>query len=125
MESHPSYPKLSILVQKYPLSAGSLFQTYNDLVLAQQWRDVQVTDLGETCKRASIQGKRPAHIAVDDVDTTLHVVPCSMSESISLGWISDVFKALSNPESLYLAIVTDDSSIVYYKLSPGIVKPFV
>ncbi|THU91144.1 hypothetical protein K435DRAFT_674626 [Dendrothele bispora CBS 962.96] len=133
METHPSYPQLSLLVSKYPSTAGSLFQTYNDLLLgkfynavkSQQWRDLQIVDLGEPCNRASLQGRRPAHIAVEDVDALLHVVPCFMSETISLSWISDVFKALSNPESIYLAIATEDSSIVYYKLSSGIVKPVV
>ncbi len=39
--------------------------------------------------------------------------------------MKDVFKALGTPASIYLAVASDDSSIVYYKLSEGIVKPFV
>ena len=39
--------------------------------------------------------------------------------------IKDVFTALADPPSIYLAVASDDSSIVYYKLSSGIVKPSV
>ena len=34
-----------------------------------------------------------------------------------------VFTALSNPLGAYLAITSDDSSTVYYKISPGLGKP--
>jgi tRNA-splicing endonuclease subunit Sen15, fungi type len=33
------------------------------------------------------------------------------------------FSGLQNPAEIYLAITSDDSSIVYYKISSGIVKP--
>ncbi|KAJ4472918.1 tRNA intron endonuclease [Lentinula edodes] len=122
LEIHPSYPALASVAEKYPTHRGSLFQTYNDILLAQQWRDVQVIDLAR-CKRGAIQGRRPRTAA--DADLLLHIVPCSLAESISLAWIQDVFAALANPPSIYLAVVSDDSSIVYYKLSSGIVKPSI
>lgn len=37
--------------------------------------------------------------------------------------IRTTFKELGSPAHVYLAINTEDSSIVYYKISPGIVKP--
>ncbi len=37
--------------------------------------------------------------------------------------IRTTFKELGSPPHVYLAINTEDSSIVYYKISPGIVKP--
>ncbi|KIK53260.1 hypothetical protein GYMLUDRAFT_49426 [Collybiopsis luxurians FD-317 M1] len=123
MEIHPSYPVLASLVEKYPAYRGSLFQTYNDILLAQQWRDVGVLDLGDVCRRGAIQGRRPKTAA--NADALLHIVPCSLAESISLAWINDVFVALGDPPSIYLAVASDDSSIVYYKLSSGIVKPSV
>ncbi|KAJ4471665.1 tRNA intron endonuclease [Lentinula lateritia] len=122
LEIHPSYPALASVAEKYPTHQGSLFQTYNDILLAQQWRDVQVIDL-VLCKRGALQGRRPRTAA--DADLLLHIVPCSLAESISLAWIQDVFAALANPPSIYLAVVSDDSSIVYYKLSSGIVKPSI
>ncbi|KAH7876432.1 tRNA intron endonuclease [Lentinula edodes] len=124
LEIHPSYPALASVAEKYPTHRGSLFQTYNDILLAQQWRDVQVIDLGK-CKRGALQGRRPRTAA--DADLLLHIVPCSLAESISLAWYDAeyVFAALVNPPSIYLAVVSDDSSIVYYKLSSGIVKPSI
>ncbi|KAJ4479101.1 tRNA intron endonuclease [Lentinula aciculospora] len=122
LELHPSYPALASVVEKYPAHRGSLFQTYNDILLGQQWRDVQVIDLG-SCGRGALQGRRPK--TATDADLLLHVVPCSLAESISLAWIQNIFTALTNPPSIYLAVVSDDSSIVYYKLSSGIVKPSI
>ncbi|ESK89374.1 hypothetical protein Moror_16217 [Moniliophthora roreri MCA 2997] len=118
MEDHPSYPVLSSLIKKYPKNAGSLFQTYNDILLAQQWRDVEVFEMGEPYDRGCITGRRPLS------EETLHVVPCSLAESISIAWMTGIIKALS-VKDVYLAINTEDSSIVYYKISDGIVKPSV
>ncbi|KAE9404890.1 hypothetical protein BT96DRAFT_813054 [Gymnopus androsaceus JB14] len=123
MEIHPSYPALASVVERYPAHGGPLFQTYNDILLAQQWRDVVVVDLGELCKRGAIKGKRPK--TATDAESVLYIVPCSLAESISMAWIKDVFTALADPPSIYLAVASDDSSIVYYKLSSGIVKPSV
>ncbi|KAJ3553491.1 hypothetical protein NM688_g3579 [Phlebia brevispora] len=116
MEDHPSYPKLSELISKYPRTAGSLFQTYNDLALAQQWEDLEVLDL-PSCSRGSFRGRRPK------TNDLLYVVPCSLSESLSISWFHQAFEDLGKPPHVYLAINSDDSNIVYYKLSPGIVKP--
>jgi tRNA-splicing endonuclease subunit Sen15 len=37
--------------------------------------------------------------------------------------IQDAFTSLSRPKEIYLAITSEDASLVYYKLSDGIVKP--
>ncbi|KAH9841486.1 tRNA intron endonuclease [Rhodofomes roseus] len=116
MEQHPSYTELSALVPKYPRSAGALFQTYNDLKLAQQWTDLEVVDL-TSCSRGALKGRRPK------VEAVLCVIPCSLAESLSIAWLHDAFGELGSPPHIYLAINTEDSSIVYYKISPGIVKP--
>ncbi|KAI1796013.1 tRNA intron endonuclease [Ganoderma leucocontextum] len=116
MEKHPSYEALLPHLTKYPKAAGSLFHTYNDLKLAQQWTDLELIELPR-CSRCAIRGRRPqsGHL--------LHVVPCSLSESLSTDWIRTTFDELEGPPDVYLAINTEDSSIVYYKISPGIVKP--
>ncbi|EMD31440.1 tRNA-splicing endonuclease subunit Sen15 [Gelatoporia subvermispora B] len=116
MEKHPSYPALAEVLPKYPQAAGALFQTYNDLKLAQQWSDLEVLDL-PSCSRGALRGKRP------QMDDTLYVIPCSLPEAISTGWLYEAFKELGSPPHVYLAINAEDSSIVYYKISPGIVKP--
>ncbi|KAL1947693.1 hypothetical protein VTO73DRAFT_13417 [Trametes versicolor] len=116
MENHPSYEALSAYLPKYPKAAGALFQTYNDLKFAQQWTDLEIIELAE-CSRCAIRGRRP------NTDDLLSVVPCSLSESLSTDWIRTTFRELGSPPHVYLAINTEDSSIVYYKISPGIVKP--
>ncbi|KAJ7098177.1 tRNA intron endonuclease [Mycena belliarum] len=133
MEAHPSYQALAHVLPKYPHAAGCLFQAYNDILLVQQWSDVKVIDL-EGVSRAGITGKKPK------TDMILHVVPCSLAETLSFSWCvlyhsnpSDIirpeprlktaFTQLSDPPEIYLAITSDDASIVYYKLSRGIVKP--
>ncbi|PPQ68371.1 hypothetical protein CVT24_004792 [Panaeolus cyanescens] len=127
MERHPSYPVLAPYIVKYPRAAGSLFQAYNDIVYAQEWTDVKLIDL-EACGRAAVSGKK------QDTDKTLYVVPCSLQESLSFSWVQDAFTVLFPPSSqdssdempfLYLGITSPDSSLVYYKLSQGIVKPSV
>ncbi|KJA23216.1 hypothetical protein HYPSUDRAFT_40013 [Hypholoma sublateritium FD-334 SS-4] len=134
MESHPSFPVLSPFIAKYPRSSSSLFQAYNDIVYAQQWVDVEVLDL-PSCSRGAIKGKKRG------TEETLFAVPCSLSETLNFAWLQDAFAQLrpqnvtetitdakttrSSPPSLYLAITSQDASIVYYKLSQGIVKPSV
>ncbi|KAI0731961.1 tRNA intron endonuclease [Fomitopsis betulina] len=134
MQQHPAYVELSKFLPKYPRAAGALFQTYNDLKLgecavrhvkiarsnvgaiAQQWTGIEVVDL-TSCSRAALRGRRPKS---DDI---LLVIPCSLSESLSIAWLHEAFRELGGPPQIYLAINTDDSSIVYYKISSGIVKP--
>ncbi|KAI0070036.1 hypothetical protein K474DRAFT_1670477 [Panus rudis PR-1116 ss-1] len=116
MNTHPSYKVLEPLITKYPAAAGALFQTYNDLALSQQWTDLEIIDVPE-CSRGALRGRRPK---TEDI---LYVVPCSLSESLSMSWFHEAFERLGKPPHIYLAINTEDSSIVYYKLSPGIVKP--
>jgi len=116
MENHPSYQALSAVLPKYPRAAGCLFQAYNDVLFAQQWTDVEVIDL-QGCSRGAIKGRKP------NTETFLHVVPCSLAETISFGWLQQAFSLLSDPPEIYLAITSEDASIVYYKISLGIVKP--
>ncbi|KAK7048732.1 Sen15 domain-containing protein [Favolaschia claudopus] len=118
MQAHPSYPALAHLLPKYPRAAGSLFQAYNDIVLVQQWKDINVVDL-EGISRVAITGKKPK------TDAISYVVPCSLAETVSFGWLTTAFTLLSDPPEIFLAITSDDASIVYYKLSRGIVKPQV
>lgn len=40
-----------------------------------------------------------------------------------MSWLQSAFEAFGEPQELYLAITSDDSSLVYYKLSLGMTKP--
>ncbi|KAL9711357.1 hypothetical protein Ac2012v2_005902 [Leucoagaricus gongylophorus] len=118
MEKHPSYPTLAPLLSKYPRSSGSLFQAYNDIVYAQRWEYVDVVEL-EKCSRGAITGRKKHS------DTILHVVPCTISETLSTRLLDDAFTSLGKPSEIYLAITSEDASIVYYKISSGVVKPSI
>ncbi|KAH7924539.1 hypothetical protein BV22DRAFT_1035053 [Leucogyrophana mollusca] len=123
MQNHPSYPKLSQLIAKYPKASAALFQVYNDLLLAQRWSDIEVLDL-PACSRGAIKGRRPI-TDTETIRSTCVVVPCSIAESLSTSWFHAAFASLGDPppEEMYLAITTEDASTVYYKISKGIVKP--
>ncbi|KAF8445596.1 tRNA intron endonuclease [Boletus edulis BED1] len=128
MQSHPSHPRLAGLINKYPKSASALFQTFNDVTLAHKWTDIQVLELPQ-CGRGAIKGLRPS-LTAGEPSSTCVVVPCGLAESISTSWIRDAFAALDTqladaPETLFVAICSGDSSIVYYKISKGIIKPQV
>ena len=119
MENHATYSALAPFLPKYsPAAQGAAFQTYNDLLLSQRWTDLQVRDL-PTCARCTFDGI--ALNSADGVRST--VVPCSLAETISLDWLDQAFEGVGRPERIFLAIVSDDSSVVYYKLTAGINKP--
>ncbi|KAL5482494.1 hypothetical protein ACEPAI_9088 [Sanghuangporus weigelae] len=42
-----------------------------------------------------------------------------MTETLSLDWVRGAFKDLNDPPAIYLAVCTEDSSLVYYKISHG------
>jgi len=116
MESHPSYSTLAPFIAKYPQVGGCLFLTYNDLVYAQSWKGVEVLELPQS-QRVALKGIRP------ETNASHIIVPCSLSESLSMTWVTNVFKELNDTPDLYLGILSEDSSVVYYRLSSGIVKP--
>ncbi|KAI0269988.1 tRNA intron endonuclease [Gloeopeniophorella convolvens] len=116
MESHPTYATLATFLQQYPRTAGATYQTYNDLLLAQQWSGIEVIRL-PSCERCGFRGRRP------EAGTFTYVVPCSLSETVSIGWLRSALEEFGHPTEVYLAVNADDSSTVYYKLSMGITKP--
>ncbi|KAL4073312.1 tRNA intron endonuclease [Scleroderma yunnanense] len=123
MQAHPSYPELNHFLTKYPKSSNALFQTFNDLTLAQRWTNVELVDLSE-CQRAAIRGLRPSSDSGDPPSTCI-VIPYPLTESISTSWFRAAFSGLGEtpPKEIFIAICAEDSSTVYYKISKGIVKP--
>ncbi|TFY65816.1 hypothetical protein EVG20_g5272 [Dentipellis fragilis] len=110
MEAHSTYPVLAPYLSKYPYSGGAVYQTYNDLLLAQRWSDLQVVELS-LCGRCGFRGFRPESVAA------ACVVPCSLAEMLSMSWLQNAFDGFGNPPELYVAISSDDASTVYYKLN--------
>ncbi|KAK0480985.1 Sen15 protein-domain-containing protein [Armillaria luteobubalina] len=119
MNAHPSTSALTLLLSKYPKTSGTLFLVYNDVVHAQSWKDVESVDLGEQCLRGAIKGRRPN----TDTNEPVYIVPCALAETVSYAWLHSAFKSLSDSSEICLGMTADDSSIVYYKISSGIVKP--
>ncbi|KZV64483.1 hypothetical protein PENSPDRAFT_167002 [Peniophora sp. CONT] len=117
MEAHPTFTAFAPFFARYsPAVQGAAYQTYNDLLLSQRWADLRVLDL-PACVRCAFEGLPP------NSDSRAVVVPCALVESISLDWLDRAFEGMDRPEKIFLAIVSDDSSIVYYKLTAGINKP--
>ncbi|KIJ54355.1 hypothetical protein M422DRAFT_25276 [Sphaerobolus stellatus SS14] len=116
MESHPSYTILSPVIAKYPRVGGAMFLTYNDLVHTQRWKDVEILELPRT-DRVALRGKRP------ETSASHTIVPCLLAESLSIEWLENVFEEVNEQHEIYMGILSDDSSIVYYRISKGIVKP--
>jgi len=94
-----------------------LFQVYSDIVYAQQWVEVDVKDITEV-GRIVISGKKSTD------DNCRVIVPCSLTETFTIDWLKQIYTHHTPPiTEFWLAIVSDDSSFVYYKMSRGIVKP--
>lgn len=67
MRLNEPWSKVAMLAKKYPSSTGELIQIYNDLYLAQRWRDVVAVDLC-AAQRPALLGTR-----VENVGTSLLV----------------------------------------------------
>lgn len=111
-----------------------------NILSAQEWAEMGVIDLGEDISRVAIYGRRKRGLEEGGgfQDATSYAVPCSLSEVLSFEkWVSlltlrvddsrcirlhSAFGRLKAKE-FYLAVTSEDASIVYYKLSDGIVKP--
>ncbi|KAH8653480.1 tRNA-splicing endonuclease subunit Sen15 [Xylariales sp. PMI_506] len=59
------------------------------------------------------------------------VLPTTLNETITIGFLSEIFDSMETPKDLapgrakrlLLAVVHDDSTVVYYFVHDGIVKP--
>jgi len=85
---------IASLLAKYPRSSGSLLQIYRDLTLAQKWSDVQALELPEA-DRAVLRGRRPEEAHANGPPIPIIVVPCTLSETLSITWLSTIFRSIS------------------------------
>ncbi|MBW0554379.1 hypothetical protein O181_094094 [Austropuccinia psidii MF-1] len=107
-----------------PQQAAALSQALSDLTAAQQWNDLQVqicSPIGSLQSRfALLRGKPPS--------SSCHrtIYPMCLNQPTNFRSLSQIFSCLDSNDSspkVLLAIVSNDSSIVYYELSNGIVSP--
>lgn len=122
-ERHAAYAVVEPLCAKYPAQAGALFQTYVDLKYAARWRALDVHDTASFGKPgwAILVGEAP-----DTNQTRQVVVPLLLEQTVDTHMFTELFAHLP-PDAvtshILLAMMSNDSTVVYYKLSQGMVKP--
>ncbi|POW14294.1 hypothetical protein PSTT_03006 [Puccinia striiformis] len=121
--SETKYPTLKEACDEVPGQAAPLLHAFADLTAAQGWQDVKVqtfpTHLSAPSRLAILRGISTAS-AVERI-----VYPMSLHQPTNFQILSNIFPSIGlGPNSkVLLAIVSSDSSIVYYELSEGIVSP--
>ncbi|KAI8801122.1 Sen15 protein-domain-containing protein [Cladochytrium replicatum] len=102
-------------------------QAFIDLKLAKSWNNVAVHALPGT-NRAMITASRPDN---EDEGDVKYILPVTTSEKITMDMLKKVFEATTKlqpegthqPKSIYLGIVENDSSVVYYRCEAGLPQP--
>ncbi|POV94170.1 hypothetical protein PSHT_16390, partial [Puccinia striiformis] len=119
--SETKYPTLKEACDEVPGQAAPLLHAFADLTAG--WQDVKVqtfpTHLSAPSRLAILRGISTAS-AVERI-----VYPMSLHQPTNFQILSNIFPSIGlGPNSkVLLAIVSSDSSIVYYELSEGIVSP--
>ncbi|OAV94651.1 hypothetical protein PTTG_05146 [Puccinia triticina 1-1 BBBD Race 1] len=109
--------------EEVPVQAASLLHAFSDLTAAQGWTNVKVqtfsTNRSDPSRLAILRGT-PASSDVERI-----VYPMSLHQPTNFQTLSEIFPSigLGAGSKVLLAIVSSDSSIVYYELSEGIVSP--
>ncbi|KAL8287447.1 hypothetical protein RQP46_003305 [Phenoliferia psychrophenolica] len=124
MFQNPSSRQLLPHAEAHPAQALALLRTWEDLSLAQQWNQLEVHDL-EECDCTVFRG------TPKNKTTPASVFPMALNVHTSMEKLRAVFVALETRfptlapavQTVYLAIVEKDSSVVYYVLKDGIVSP--
>ena len=103
---------------------GALYAVYADIVLSHAWTDVQIHAL-EADLRPMISG-----IQRDTDGGRRLVYPMRFEESTSLRVLDQIFQTTQrkigpDERRIMLGIIHTDSTVVYYNLNQGIVKPTV
>ncbi|KAG4301731.1 hypothetical protein PCANB_001796 [Pneumocystis canis] len=97
-----------------------LYYVYTDLLLSQLWLKLKIYCLPSN--RSIIQGTSPQNYKI------FYVYPCSLEECVSVKSLCELYDEIrsvigKNEQTLLLGIVSPDSTIVYYKMSDGLLKP--
>ncbi|KAG7563103.1 hypothetical protein FFLO_01411 [Filobasidium floriforme] len=152
MNSDPSYPILADFIEKFPLQAGCIYSTYTDLALSQQWEEIRLHELGDSgwgvlfgrkTTEDSTRMVLPLHfhannltpkalktiykllnqLSVADLPPILPSPHDDGDEAAEDDKEEDATQNTLDTKTIYISIVTPDSSVVYYKLTQGIKKP--
>ncbi|KAG4105037.1 hypothetical protein H8356DRAFT_1635929 [Neocallimastix lanati (nom. inval.)] len=116
MENNPVYSDVKEYCEKYPLQAYNIFQTYLDLYIVKKWKVENFIDL-ELLKTIAFEVRNPKE------DSNSIVISMGLNETWSIENLNEIFQDLKNVSSIVCAILSPDSSIVYYRISKGMVPP--
>ncbi|WAR54469.1 hypothetical protein PtB15_4B90 [Puccinia triticina] len=109
--------------EEVPAQAAPLLHAFSDLTAAQGWSNVKVqtfsTNRSDPSRLAILRGTPPSS------EVGRIVYPMSLHQPTNFQTLSELFPSfgLGAGSKVLLAIVSSDSSIVYYELSQGIVSP--
>lgn len=130
--THPAYKVVGPTCEVYPKQAAAVWQAYCDLSYAANWSELQ--PLETDAPWALLVGTPPpplvgagaTHTPSATPSKPTAVFPVDLAAILSPGDLSGVFGALPSHvdnETILLAVVSNDSTVVYYKLARGLVKP--
>lgn len=130
--THPAYQVVGATCEAYPKQAAAVWQAYCDLSYAANWSGLQ--PLETDAPWALLVGTPPpplvgtgaVHTPSATPSQATAVFPVDLAAILSPGDLSSVFAALPahvDHETILLAVVSNDSTVVYYKLARGLVKP--
>ncbi|KAL4400372.1 tRNA-intron endonuclease [Malassezia pachydermatis] len=132
--THVAYAAVAPLGAKYPAQEAALFQTYVDLKYAARWQSLDVVDLpNDSSSTATLPtstfGEQGWAVLIGLAPSSKEkqvVVPMLIEQSFTTATFSALFAKI--PEGvasnhILLAMMSNDSTVVYYKLSKGMVKP--
>ncbi|XP_077134254.1 tRNA-splicing endonuclease subunit Sen15 isoform X1 [Ranitomeya variabilis] len=124
IEQHPKFKEMKMMDGAESTQVYTAFLVYMDLLEVRNWNDVQILSSPEL-HLIYLCGKEK-----DDDSAPQVIIPTPVSTSCSHGRIQQLLKlnhtSEENPKadnSVLLAIVETDSTIVYYKLTDGLVTP--
>ncbi|ORX53860.1 hypothetical protein BCR36DRAFT_348891 [Piromyces finnis] len=116
MEKNPMYSNVKEYCEKYPLKSYNIFQTYLDLCLVKKYEIKNFIDVKEL-KTIAFEVKNPKE------NENSIVIPMGINETWSIETLNKTFVELKDISSIIYAILSSDSSIVYYRVSKGMVPP--
>ncbi|KAJ2722492.1 hypothetical protein GGI07_003268 [Coemansia sp. Benny D115] len=121
MDQHPQYPEVAAICTAHPRRARALFQTYLHVKNVHGMHGANACVLGDLGIPAVVAQNRPPDS--EEAAATMVFVPVNTSEQLSMATLARIrdnaaeIAARRDCEcTVHLALVDNDSTIVFYKL---------
>lgn len=129
--THPAYKVVGPACEANPKQAAALWLAYCDLAYAANWSDL--SPLQSSSSWALLSGvpppplisAGPAQTVAASTKPTV-VFPVDLETTLAPADLKEVFASLPpaiGSDTILLAAASNDGTVVYYKLSRGLVKP--